>query len=36
MVMRYLDLCEILSPQFMRDKMIETINETLNKYKEGK
>ena len=35
-LMRYMDLCEIISPQFMRDKMIETINETLKKYKEGK
>lgn len=35
-LMRYMNLCEIISPQFMRDKMIETINETLNKYKKGK
>lgn len=35
-LMKYMNLCEIISPQFMRDKMIETINETLKKYKKGK
>lgn len=35
-LMRYRNLCEIISPKFMRDKMVETINETLEKYKEEK
>lgn len=32
-LMRYTSLCEIISPKFVREKMIDTINKTLEKYK---